>query len=178
MLDPNLTCQTLQLYPILRDTLVWLCKISFLQIYDFLMVALLTFCSWFFSSEALIHPAGGAPLYPNGQRAGRSLRLSLWPLNISTSQVGDTRSAPCHCYCYWSPETFYCSHATSLYHFSHFNNAFGSCVTVWYVYMKCKTLSFNVICRRIVARTLHGKYIWKMLTDKRCIKYVEFVHLR
>lgn len=51
-------------------------------------VSLLTFCSWFFSLEAPTRRVAGALPYRSGPTAGRSPRLSLRPLNISTSQVG------------------------------------------------------------------------------------------
>lgn len=52
------------------------------------LVLLLMFCSWFFSLEALTRRVAGAPHSHSGPTAGRSPRLSLRPLNISTSQVG------------------------------------------------------------------------------------------
>lgn len=51
-------------------------------------VSLLTFCSWFFLLEAPTRRVAGALPYRSGPTAGRSPRLSLRPLNISTSQVG------------------------------------------------------------------------------------------
>lgn len=51
-------------------------------------VNLLMFCSWFFSLEAPTHRVAGVPPCRSGPTAGRSPRLSLRPLNISTSQVG------------------------------------------------------------------------------------------
>ncbi|MEQ2171768.1 hypothetical protein GOODEAATRI_014112, partial [Goodea atripinnis] len=52
------------------------------------LVNLLMFCSRFFSLEALTHRVAGVPPCRSGPTAGRSPRLSLRPLNISTSQVG------------------------------------------------------------------------------------------
>lgn len=52
------------------------------------LVSLLIFCSWFFSLEAPTRRVAGAPPSHSGPTAGRSPRLSLRPLNISTSQVG------------------------------------------------------------------------------------------
>lgn len=52
------------------------------------LVSLLIFCSRFFSLEAPTRRVAGAPPSHSGPTAGRSPRLSLRPLNISTSQVG------------------------------------------------------------------------------------------
>ncbi len=68
--------------------------------YSFFLFMFVSFSRLFCSSclEALSHPVAGVLPFP----LGRPPRPSLWPLNISTSQVGAGASSPC----FSSLETF------------------------------------------------------------------------
>ncbi len=61
--------------------------------YSFFLFMFVSFSRLFCSSclEALSHPVAGVLPFP----LGRPPRPSLWPLNISTSQVGAGASSPC-----------------------------------------------------------------------------------
>lgn len=86
--------------------------------YSFFLFMFVSFSRLFFSSclEALSHPVVGVLPFP----LGRPPRPSLWPLNISTSQVGAGASSPC----FSSLESFFCS--VSLPPFVHSNPLYNA----------------------------------------------------